>query len=449
MEAEMTRSILGVVAVLAVAGAVQAEVLITEVMYDPALGNEHEYVELYNNGTEAVDLTGYVLRDDPGQEFPNAVTLTGGTIPPGETAVLIRIDDNRTRANYESAWGADLNFVEVTPWPVYSNGGDKVELLDPSATVVATVPYAVTNGYPFPDDSASIYMIDPEAVAPYAGSNWALSTVGVDCAVRGNAPRSADVGSPGYLPGSTCGAPAPLLITEIMYDPNLNNEHEYVEVYNNTDHVIDLTGWVLSDNPAQTFPNPVTLTGGLVNPGCTAVLIRIDHARFLVNYQLAWGVDVNFIEVQPWPVFTNGGDVVELSDPDGNVVASVNYDFATGGFPFPADGPSIYMLDHLADDLYGADNWDLSQDGIDGARLGDAPRANDTGSPGCVPFIRPGDCNADGLIDAVDFEDAVTCLGGPDVPVGGGCVCFDLNADDSVSLVDIAEFQLRFGCNCP
>ena len=183
-------------------GGAQADILITEIMYDNFGGNEHEYVELYNNGTTTVDLTNYVLSDDPTQAFPNPYTLTGGTIAPGSTAVLIRIDINRTLANFQNAWGTEINWIEVPTWPVFTNAGDVVELSDPTATVVASVNYAVTNGFPFPNDAASIYMIDINAANPYDASNWALSQDGVDGAHLGLAPRASDIGSPGFVPGA-------------------------------------------------------------------------------------------------------------------------------------------------------------------------------------------------------------------------------------------------------
>jgi hypothetical protein len=92
-----------------------------------------------------------------------------------------------------------LNFVEVPSWPVFTNGGDTVALYDPSDNLVAEVNYRVSNGYPAPNDSASVYMLDPAAALPYAGSNWGLSQDGVDGARFGDSPRTGDVGSPGFV----------------------------------------------------------------------------------------------------------------------------------------------------------------------------------------------------------------------------------------------------------
>lgn len=442
----MWRKIIGWLGLAVLVASSQADVLITEIMYDPALSNEHEYVELYNNGPTAVDLNGWTLRDNPAQDTPGSVILTGPVLEPGETVVLVRVDETRLFSNYTAAWGSQVNLVAVDPWPVYSNGGDLVQLLDANNNMVASIDYSESNGYPFPNDAASIYMLDPNSATPYDGSNWALSEAGVDCARRGAAPRSADIGSPGDLPGACAGDALPdVLITEIMYDNALNNEHEYVELYNRGNTPIELADWMLSDDPSQTTPNVVTLTDGIIHPGCTAVLVRIDSARIFANYISAWGVGVNFIGVTPWPVYTNGGDTVELYDPNGNTIASVNYRYDLG-FPFPEDGPSIYMLDINAEDLYGPDNWALSSDGVDGAHYGETPRAADIGSPGFVSGPKPGDCNGDSVVDDLDLPGMLECILGPDNGLGVGCECADIDADGDVDMADLASFYLRFGC---
>ena len=57
----------------------------------------------------------------------------------------------------------------------------------------------------------------------------------------------------------------------------------------------------------------------------------------------------------------------------------------------------------------------------------------------------PDDCNSDGRVDLIDYEDFDGCLAGP----GGEsplpeCSCFDLDGDDDVDLSDVATFQSEF-----
>lgn len=182
--------------------ATQADILITEIMYDPAGGNEHEYVELYNNGASDIDLTGYQLHDDDDE----GSTLSGGTLAAGGTAVLIRVDHARNLTNYQNAWGDDINFIETpnASWLSLPNGGGVVKLKDDSGTLLAEVTYdSNSNGWPDSNDAASIYLTNVNAADPTAAANWALSIAGTDGAYEASAPRIVngvpDVGSPGFL----------------------------------------------------------------------------------------------------------------------------------------------------------------------------------------------------------------------------------------------------------
>jgi hypothetical protein len=57
----------------------------------------------------------------------------------------------------------------------------------------------------------------------------------------------------------------------------------------------------------------------------------------------------------------------------------------------------------------------------------------------------PDDCNSDGWVDLVDYDDFDDCLSGPDgsLPLEE-CNCFDLDGDDDVDLSDIGRFQRAF-----
>ena len=57
----------------------------------------------------------------------------------------------------------------------------------------------------------------------------------------------------------------------------------------------------------------------------------------------------------------------------------------------------------------------------------------------------PDDCNSDGWVDLIDYDDFDECLSGPE----GGlllpeCNCFDLDVDRDVDLSDVARFQVEF-----
>jgi hypothetical protein len=220
-------------------------------------------------------------------------------------------------------------------------------------------------------------------------------------------------------------ANAQLLITEIMFDPFGNNEHEYVEIYNASGAVIDLSNYSLKVNEVD---NKLA-EGSMISAGGIAVIVRTDNVnRPLQNYIDAWGEDVNFIETANegglplWQTLGNTGSNVEILDDVFNVVVGVAYDAdSTPDPPWPGknDMSSIYLTDLNAADPTDGVNWALSADGVDGARFGNSPRTGDVGSPGFVPGLSTaleGDFNGDGSVDAADYVVWRKNLGGIHTP---------------------------------
>lgn len=102
-----------------------SEIVINEIMFDPISGEaDDEYVELYNRGTNSINLTGWRLRDGISFDFP-----AGTFIGPGSYLVVAR-NAARLRTNY-----AHLNSVNCLG--DYSgslaNGGERIELNFPDA----------------------------------------------------------------------------------------------------------------------------------------------------------------------------------------------------------------------------------------------------------------------------------------------------------------------------
>jgi len=59
--------------------------------------------------------------------------------------------------------------------------------------------------------------------------------------------------------------------------------------------------------------------------------------------------------------------------------------------------------------------------------------------------IVPDDCNEDGGVNLFDYDSFEGCIGGPTPGVlTPECVCFDLDGNGTVDLLDFAEFQSAF-----
>lgn len=94
--------------------------LISEIQYDPAAG-EGEWIELYNRGIDAIDLTGWTLADHSGR----TVILTGAQAPlmPG-AMVLVAQDSEGLRARWPTISGGRI--VRYTgAWPTLNNSLDR------------------------------------------------------------------------------------------------------------------------------------------------------------------------------------------------------------------------------------------------------------------------------------------------------------------------------------
>ena len=187
------------------------ELVITEIMYDPASAEDGwEWVEVYNQGATSVSLSGFVLDDDDNASHATANVLSG-SIAAGGTAVFYNADAI-TAADFEAAWGTGVNLVPVRDWGNLrlDNTGDVVGIwqglpyyrLDHwnHDFAVDSVPYG--SDAPAVDGRSSIFLLDVTAQSDL-GSYWAQSSVGWAGAYQ-SLPAGGNVGgevaSPGVVP---------------------------------------------------------------------------------------------------------------------------------------------------------------------------------------------------------------------------------------------------------
>jgi hypothetical protein len=199
--------------VLASGGAAaRADLVITEVMYNPAsTETAWEWIELMNTGP-AVDfaVTPYVI-DDDNTSFHSQPNISAGVIPSGAVAVLYDADA-LSAAEFELAWGDVAHLVPVTDWAAMrlNNGSDTIGIWDDFAAYAgdhqtqlnAIVSFAYTDAPPFPadNDQSSIHLPSPFG-DPADGASWRLSELGAGAWSSGPAPGNdgLDIGSPGVV----------------------------------------------------------------------------------------------------------------------------------------------------------------------------------------------------------------------------------------------------------
>jgi len=208
--------------------------VICEIMYNPdsdegdlraGIPNQVEWVEVFNPGETAIDVSGYFLLDEDGRTAP---APKGSSIPAEGAAVLIPSDT--TAEQFRDAWGKDggkdggedggedVQIIRLGEWDsgLYNlaNGpsetNERLRLCTPDGRTVDQVNYDDEGDWPSDSpDGASIYLLpdalhgdDPTALND-DGRNWRRSEKR-RAGARKNEPTEIfdgyDVGSPGDLP---------------------------------------------------------------------------------------------------------------------------------------------------------------------------------------------------------------------------------------------------------
>lgn len=149
-----------------------SELIINEIMYHPSAEHDSgDWAELYNPGDEAVDLSGWIFRDEDDAHF---FLLPERTLEPGACLVLVQ-DDSRFRLlhapNVDSI--GDFGFG-------LGNGGDTLRLFRPDGTVALTIRYG--DAAPWPEeadgDGFTLELVSPESDSALPGSWKASAHVG-------------------------------------------------------------------------------------------------------------------------------------------------------------------------------------------------------------------------------------------------------------------------------
>jgi len=136
---------------------------ITEIMYNPIIGDDYEFIELKNAGDTEVDLSNMSF-EGIAYSFPS-----GTVLPAGEFFVLVR---NST------AFAEKYPDVPIggTYQAQLSNKGEEIILKDRQGNVLISIPYDDENGWPVsPDgrgDSLVFINLDGD---PHNPENWRAS----------------------------------------------------------------------------------------------------------------------------------------------------------------------------------------------------------------------------------------------------------------------------------
>lgn len=163
-------------------------IVITEIMYNPPESGTDslEFIELYNNGDMAVDLTDYYFSEGITFTFPQF------SLEPGAYTVIAV-----NSAAINNVFG--VSAFQFTG--ALGNGGEPITLANPGGTEVTSVTYSDTAPWPTEPDGAgpSLVLCDPDADGN-DGANWSASSTDSGAIINGVAvlasPGAADVCTP-------------------------------------------------------------------------------------------------------------------------------------------------------------------------------------------------------------------------------------------------------------
>ncbi|MBL8296783.1 MAG: CotH kinase family protein [Rhodanobacteraceae bacterium] len=180
---------------------------ITEFMYS---GNQGEFVEITNRSTSAIDLTGWVLKDDQ-VALPGFSLTPAGTLAPNESLVVT----DAVAATFRAAWnlgaGAKILGELGTVGAGGSNYGrsDQINLYDSTGTLIDRLAYGDQTFLGTIRTQNVSGQVPCTALGQNLIASWVLSGVGDiygSAESNPNATNLRDIGSPGIFVASNCGA---------------------------------------------------------------------------------------------------------------------------------------------------------------------------------------------------------------------------------------------------
>jgi len=308
---------------LSLPAAALAQVVLSEIHYNPPEGGELQFVEIHNAGAAEVSLTGWSLAEGVLFTFPEGTKIApGGYLAIGKSRDALRaLFPDPPDASLLGDFAGSL-----------ANEGEKVALLDAQAKLVDAVAYSDALPWDFLADG---YGASLERVCMTAPSslpeNWHASPVPGDEARSG--------GSPGLANHTTLCPPAfparpRVYISEVMYHPvqerSLEESHEFIEIHSEETSRLSLEGWRLAGGIDFVFPKEAAIEplGYVVvakNPLKLAAVAEygLEAASLLGPYERE---------------LDNGGDKIALLGPGGQGIDSLDYD---DDAPWPAGADAL------------------------------------------------------------------------------------------------------------
>lgn len=247
---------------------VNSQIVINEISYNPPEANTDslEYIELYNAGDIAVDITGWHFLLGVEDTLPSII------LAPGEYFVTA----------FSASAMMNVFHVNVHQWSAgaLNNSGEKIVLADAFNNTIDSVLYDDADPWPVEADGngPSLELIDP-FLDNNDGANWQFSGGATGVIIEGNEVKGTPLAE--NSSGGTVGPAVTVLAENLLFNP----QHVVIPVG-------DSVRWINPEPVAHnvngtqaTFPdNPESFFSGLPAPG----IWQFDHefnTEGLYNYQ--------------------------------------------------------------------------------------------------------------------------------------------------------------------
>jgi parallel beta-helix repeat protein len=324
-------------------GGVCGGVIISEVMANAIDEDTGEFVELYNAGSAAVELSGLVLSDGDSSDVLQAYDGSDTLLAPGAFALVLD-------AEYADDYSIDSAALLLTTGD--TTIGNSLSVSDP-VTLYDSDGLHLLDAFLYPTNPGNGVSIERSYLEMLDdSSNWLPSS----CAA-GSSPGSAGCDDP--VASDYAGL---LLINEVMANPTTESTGEFVELYNAGPDPIDLAGMILydgdADDPIQGFTDPADAT---LDPGAYALILDSGYAG---EYSIPAGTLLLTTDDAAICSGLATSDPLELYDSDGiTLIDSFSYP------QDPGDGVSTDRVDTTVGDV--ESNWAAS-DCASGSTPGEA-----------------------------------------------------------------------------
>ncbi|MAE69879.1 MAG: hypothetical protein CME06_05360 [Gemmatimonadetes bacterium] len=156
------RNFATITACMLVAGTAGADLVITEIMQNPAAVTDSngEYFEVYNSGASAVDMDGYTIVDNDSDDFVVSGTLL---VPAGGYVVFGKSANDTTNGGV----AVDYEFGSSM---ALANGGDEIVIMDADSLELDRVEW--DGGPLFPDPTGASMSLGCYLADNNDGANW-------------------------------------------------------------------------------------------------------------------------------------------------------------------------------------------------------------------------------------------------------------------------------------